>query len=102
MPTKKHRVNIVLEDDVYDVLSRIAHHRGTSRGALIREFLDAAMPVMTKTADMLDLAARATHVADKDLAGLIEIIDNAATNIDADFSSLISDVKKALDKPEKP
>lgn len=101
MPTKKNRVNVVFDDDVFEVISTISKYRGISRSALIREFLLAAMPVMTKTAKMLELAHIATTSANADLDDLVKIIESAQGEIDGDFSELLAQVRKATSGVDK-
>jgi uncharacterized protein (DUF1778 family) len=57
MPTQKHRVNVTLEDETYQVLEQLAQLRGCSRSALVREFLDASAPMMKRTALLLSAAS---------------------------------------------
>lgn len=56
MPTQKHRVNVTLEQGTYDLLGQLAHLRGCSRSALVREFLAASEPMMRRTALLLEAA----------------------------------------------
>lgn len=56
MPTQKHRVNVTLEQGTYDLLGQLAHLRGCSRSALVREFLAASEPMMRRTALLLAAA----------------------------------------------
>ncbi len=45
MPTKNPRLNIVLEPDLYSLVSKIAHKRGLSLSLLARDLLVEALEI---------------------------------------------------------
>lgn len=55
MPTRNPRVNVCVTPAQHDLLKKLARMQGRSAASLVRDMVDAAEPMMAKTADMLDL-----------------------------------------------
>ncbi len=53
MATAKPRLSVTLEPGIYDTVSEIARIRGVSRSSVVSEYLDAAAPVLERTATIL-------------------------------------------------
>lgn len=53
MPTAKPRLSVTLEPGLYETISDIARIRGVSRSSVVSEYLDAAAPVLERTATIL-------------------------------------------------
>lgn len=72
MPAVNPRIAVYLPKHVVATVTRLAGLRGSSRSAVIRDFLVEAEPVLQRVANMLDLAARTDRTALKDWAETME------------------------------
>lgn len=72
MPAVNPRIAVYLPRNVAATVQRLAGLRGVSRSAVIRDFLVDAEPVMTRVANLLDLAARSDRTALKQWAVTLE------------------------------
>lgn len=72
MPAKNPIIAVVVPPDVHATIRRVAGLRGTSRSAVVREFLIETKPVLDRVANLLDLAARADKTALKAWAADLE------------------------------
>ena len=54
MPTKLPRVNVVLSQEQYDLLTRLSRIQGRSRSAIMAELLELARDTLTKMADSFE------------------------------------------------
>lgn len=67
MATGKPRITITLEPDEYAVLHRLAKLQGGSMSRILREFIGEVAPILSKVADSLELAQRASDGAKANL-----------------------------------
>jgi hypothetical protein len=73
MPTVKPRVTLTLEENTFEVISRMAQLQKCSRGSVITELLDSVIPVLSRTVALLEAASVApAHVKD----GLRDVISS--------------------------
>jgi hypothetical protein len=83
MATEKPRITITLEPAEYAVLSRLAKLQGSSMSRILREFMGEVTPILSKVADSLEVAKRASadarakfvkaaEVAEEELRPLVE------------------------------
>lgn len=84
MPAKNPVIAVVVPRHVHATIRRLAGLRGTSRSAVVREFLIETQPVLERVANLLDLAARTDKTALKAWAADLESaqgeIEASATN----------------------
>lgn len=67
MATEKPRITITLEPDEYAVLHRLAKLQGSSMSRILREFMGEVTPILSKVADSLEVAQRASEGAKANL-----------------------------------
>jgi len=63
MPTDKPRLTITLDPDTHNAIAALAAARDVSKGAVIREFLDPAAPIIWRIANLIRHANRVTGAA---------------------------------------
>lgn len=54
MPTKHHRVNVVLSQEQHDLLTRLSRIQGRSKSAIMSELLELARDTLTRMADSFE------------------------------------------------
>jgi hypothetical protein len=67
MATDKPRITITLEPNEYAVLHRLAKLQGGSMSRILREFMGEVTPILSKVADSLEVAQRASEGAKANL-----------------------------------
>ncbi|SRR5579883_1761442 len=78
MPTVNPRVNVTLEPQQYELLSRLARAQRRSRSAILRELLELVIPVLGRVVVAVEGAQRAQEMA---RTGLRESVERAEAAI---------------------
>ena len=79
MATEKPRITITLEPDEYAVLHRLAKLQGSSMSRILREFMGEVTPILSKVADSLEVAQRASEGAKANLRRAAEAAEEEVT-----------------------
>lgn len=91
MPTAKHRVNVTLDDSMYQTLTRLSALRGCSRSSLVRELLEGSAPMLERVVVLLDAANRAS-----DTKQILSVLEGAEKDLMGDLVRLIEDTKRGV------
>lgn len=67
MATEKPRITITIDSDQHEVLHRLARLQGSSMSRILRDFVKEVTPVLSKVADSLEIAKRASEGAKANL-----------------------------------
>lgn len=104
MPAKNPVIAVVVPKDVASTVQRLAALRGTSKSAVIREFLIETQPVLDRIANLLDMAARADKTALKRWAKDLETAQGEleVSALDAMASLDTFQTKLELAQPGRP
>jgi hypothetical protein len=74
MPTNKPRVAVTLEPHDHEVIARLAHLQGRTRGAVIADLLHEVVPALARTVALLEAAAAAPEQVKKGLRSVVESV----------------------------
>lgn len=85
MPTLKPRVQVTLEPQTHEVIERLAHLQGRSRGAVIAELLDSVAPVLAKTVALLEAAAQAPQQVKDGLRSVVQSTHDEFLDVSGDM-----------------
>lgn len=72
MPTIKPRVAVTLNPHTHEVIERMAHLQGRTRGAVIADLLDSVAPALARTVALLEAAANAPGQVKQGLRDVVE------------------------------
>lgn len=104
MPAKNPVIAVVLPREIAATVKRLAALRGTSKSAVIREFLMETAPVLDRVANLLDLAARADKTALKAWAKDLEQAQGELEVSALDALAKMDDMQQSIElvKPGRP
>lgn len=75
-PSPSPRVNVVVTPDQHRYLMTLARHQNRSAASLVREMIDAAEPLMRRTAQLLELTEEAQSLTrEKALDAIKAVLD---------------------------
>jgi hypothetical protein len=103
MPAVNPRIAVYLPRNVAVTVQRLSALRGVSRSAVIRDFLIEAEPVLTRVANLLDLAARTDRNALKEWAATMQAAQSSMEAEATRAFATMDDMERHLAKrPKKP
>lgn len=92
MRPRPYRINISLQPDTYNLISKLSEHRNCSRSAIIRDLIDASTPALQQTLDILEsvskMDAKALAAFKESLAAAEGSINTSAAGVFASFEGL--------------
>jgi hypothetical protein len=100
MPTIKPRVQVTLEDQTHEVISRLAALQGRSRGSVIAELLDSVAPALGRTVSLLEAAIEAPRDVKKGLRQMVEGLHDEFLAISGESSKQLDMVLDQLSSGE--
>jgi hypothetical protein len=99
MPTKRQRVAIVLSDDAYGAIKRLAELQGRPMSRIVADFMDQVAPTISRMCDAIGLAKKAESVlkarfveatakAEEDLRPLADLMAERFEELSGEFEAL--------------
>lgn len=79
MPSTKPRVNLTLEPEAFATLTRLSKAAKLPRARLLADLLEEALPLMERSAAMLEQAATLSAEARDQLRAKVDQLDTQAT-----------------------
>lgn len=111
MSTEKPRITITLDNDQHEVLHRLSRLQGSSMSRILRDFVKEVTPILSKVADSLEIAKKASEGAKANLRKAAEaaqeelrpIAELASTQFDvfADELERLVEEDQGAEKPAK-
>jgi multidrug efflux pump subunit AcrA (membrane-fusion protein) len=105
MATLKPRVNLALSRESYEIITRLARLRGTGRASIVTELVEAVVPQLAQTADLIEAAQKSKP---KTLEALRARVNEAYTNVmdssdnvTTEMDLLVGDIVKPKTKKAK-
>lgn len=92
MRPRPYRINISLEPETYNLITKLSEHRKCSRSAIIRDLIDASAPALQQTLDILEsvskMDAKALAAFKNSLAAAEGSINTSVADAVASFEDL--------------
>lgn len=101
MPSSKPRVNLTLEPVAFETLTRLSKAAKLPRARLLADLLDEALPLMERSAVMLEQAATLSAEARQQLRHKVDGLDAQATAGALQVFDAITKAETAIRKARK-
>lgn len=81
MPTKKPRIAVTLDPNIYETVKRLGELQGVSGGRVIAELLETIHPPLMRTVALLEAARDAPRQVTEGLRGTIEQLERELVGV---------------------
>lgn len=99
MPTARPRIAVTLTEEQAQLLRRLKQLNGLSMSETVGDLIDAAAPILARTAHILELAAAAPDATKRELRAMLESAEARilpeVERLAAETAAVCSDVAKA-------
>jgi hypothetical protein len=84
MPTLKPRVQVTLDVHTHEIIERLAHLQGVTRGAVIADLLESVAPSLASTVALIEAAKAAPEQVKAGLKKVVEEVHEELIEVSGD------------------
>ena len=97
MPSQKPRLNLTLDDEVLETITRLARLLGKSKAGMVNELLVDMMPALVDMANAIEDVQNKKNALPH-LARMSAMANQGTANINSDMANLLNQIDWVSDK----
>ena len=97
MPSRKPRLNLTLDDEVLEVITRLAHLMGKSKAGMVNELLVDMTPVLVDMANAIEDAQNKKNALPY-LVKMSAMANQGTANINSDMADFLKQIDWVSEK----